>query len=36
MAMLALDEFILWVNAKSPYQTAADYVAALKAGAAGR
>ena len=29
--MLALDEFILWVNAKSPYQTAADYVAALKA-----
>ena len=28
--MLALDEFVLWVNAKSPHQTAADYVAALK------
>jgi tripartite-type tricarboxylate transporter receptor subunit TctC len=30
VAMLALDEFILWVNAKSPHQTVADYVAALK------
>jgi putative tricarboxylic transport membrane protein len=34
VAMLALDEFVLWVNADSPYQTAADYLAALKAGAA--
>ncbi len=32
VAMLALDEFILWVNAKSPYQTAKDYVEAAKAG----
>jgi tripartite-type tricarboxylate transporter receptor subunit TctC len=29
--MLALDQFILWVNADSPYKTAADYVAAVKA-----
>ena len=36
VGMLAMDEFILWVNAKSPYQTAADYVAALKASAARR
>ena len=35
-AMMALDEFILWVNAKSPYQTVADYVAALKAAPAGQ
>lgn len=34
VAMLALDEFVLWVNAESPYQTAADYLAALKSGAA--
>ena len=36
VAMLAMDQFILWVNAKSPYQTAADYVAALKASSAGQ
>lgn len=36
VAMLALDEFILWVNADSPHQTAADYVAALKAAPAGQ
>lgn len=36
VAMLALDEFILWVNAKSPYQTAADYVEALKAAPEGQ
>jgi tripartite-type tricarboxylate transporter receptor subunit TctC len=35
-AMMALDEFVLWVNAKSPYQTVADYVAALKAAPAGQ
>ncbi len=35
-AMMALDEFILWVNAKSPYQTVADYVAALKSVPAGQ
>jgi tripartite-type tricarboxylate transporter receptor subunit TctC len=32
VAMLALDEFVLWVNAESPYKTPQDYVAALKAG----
>src|SRR5688572_9543962 len=31
VAMLALDEFILWVNAKSPYKTAKEYVDAAKA-----
>ena len=31
VSMLALDEFVLWVNAESPYKTAADYVAAVKA-----
>jgi tripartite-type tricarboxylate transporter receptor subunit TctC len=30
--MLALDQFILWVNAKAPYKTAAEYIAAVKAG----
>ena len=33
VAMLALDNFVLWVNADSPYQTAQDYVGAVKAGA---
>jgi tripartite-type tricarboxylate transporter receptor subunit TctC len=28
---LALDEFILWVNAETPYKTAKDYVEAVKA-----
>ena len=32
VAMLALDEFVLWVNAKSPYQSASDYISAIKAG----
>ncbi|NNM75108.1 Bug family tripartite tricarboxylate transporter substrate binding protein [Enterovirga aerilata] len=32
VAMLALDEFVLWVNAKSPYKTAKDYVEAIKGG----
>lgn len=30
VAMLALDEFILWVNADTPYKTAKDYVEAVK------
>src|SRR3982750_3081227 len=31
--MMALDEFVLWVNAETPYKTAKDYVeAAQKAG----
>jgi tripartite-type tricarboxylate transporter receptor subunit TctC len=28
--MLALDQFVLWVNAQSPYKSAADYLAAAK------
>jgi putative tricarboxylic transport membrane protein len=34
VAMLALDEFVLWVNAKSPFKTAKDYVGAIKGGQA--
>jgi tripartite-type tricarboxylate transporter receptor subunit TctC len=30
--MMALDEFILWVNSETPYKTAKEYVAAVKAG----
>jgi tripartite-type tricarboxylate transporter receptor subunit TctC len=29
-ARLALDEFVLWVNAETPYKTAADYLKAVK------
>ena len=36
VAMMALDEFVLWVNADTPYRTAADYVAAIKAGTPGQ
>ncbi|HSE76895.1 MAG TPA: tripartite tricarboxylate transporter substrate-binding protein [Alphaproteobacteria bacterium] len=32
VAMLALDEFVLWVNAETPYKSAKEYVAAVKAG----
>ena len=32
VAMLALDEFVLWVNADSDYKTVKDYVDALKGG----
>jgi len=31
VAMMALDEFILWVNADKPYKTVKDYVTAIKA-----
>jgi putative tricarboxylic transport membrane protein len=31
VAMMALDEFVLWVNADSPYKTAQEYIAAAKA-----
>ena len=31
VAMLALDEFVLWVNADTPYKTAKEYVDAAKA-----
>jgi putative tricarboxylic transport membrane protein len=30
VAMLALDEFVLWVNAEKPYATAKDYIDAVK------
>ncbi len=30
VARMALDEFILWVNAESPYKTAKEYIAAVK------
>ena len=31
VAMLALDEFVLWVNSDTPYKTAKDYLDAVKA-----
>jgi len=31
ISMLALDYFVLWVNAETPYKTVADYVTAAKA-----
>ncbi len=31
VSMLALDQFVLWVNADTPYKTAKDYVDAVKA-----
>jgi tripartite-type tricarboxylate transporter receptor subunit TctC len=30
MARMALDEFVLWVNAETPYKTAKEYMAAVK------
>jgi tripartite-type tricarboxylate transporter receptor subunit TctC len=36
VAMLALDEFVLWVNAETPYKTAQDYLNAIKAGTDGQ
>lgn len=35
VAMIAMDEFVLWVNAETPYKTAKDYLTAVKAGPAG-
>ena len=32
VAMLALDNFVLWVNAASPYKTPTEYIDAVKAG----
>ena len=32
VAMLALDQFVLWVPADAPYKTAKDYIEAVKAG----
>ena len=31
VSMMALDQFVLWVHAESPYKTAKDYIAAVKA-----
>jgi tripartite-type tricarboxylate transporter receptor subunit TctC len=31
VAMLSLDQFVLWVHADSPYKTAQEYIAAVKA-----
>ena len=36
VAMMALDEFVLWVNADTPYKTAQEYVAAIKAAPTGK
>jgi putative tricarboxylic transport membrane protein len=32
VAMLALDQFILWVNSEAPYKSAKEYLEAVKAG----
>jgi putative tricarboxylic transport membrane protein len=31
VAMLALDQFVLWTNADKPYKTAKEYIDAVKA-----
>jgi putative tricarboxylic transport membrane protein len=31
VTMMALDQFVLWVNAETPYKSAKDYIAAVKA-----
>ena len=36
VSMLALDQFVLWVNADSPHKTAQQYLAAVKAGTDGQ
>jgi len=36
VAMLALDEFVLWVNAEKPYKSVKDYIAAVKAAPPGQ
>jgi putative tricarboxylic transport membrane protein len=36
VSMLALDEFVLWVHADSPYKTAKEYLDAVKAGTDGQ
>ena len=35
LARMALDEFVLWVNAETPYKTAKEYIDAVKAQSAG-
>src|SRR3954469_2152006 len=36
VAMLALDQFVLWVNAETPYQSAKDYIEAAKKAGPGK
>jgi putative tricarboxylic transport membrane protein len=36
VAMLALDEFVLWVNADKPYKSVQEYIAAVKAAPPGQ
>jgi len=36
VAMMALDEFILWVHADTPYKSAQDYISAVKAAPPGQ
>jgi putative tricarboxylic transport membrane protein len=36
VAMLALDEFVLWVNAETPYKNVKDYITAVKKAPAGQ
>jgi len=36
VAMLALDEFVLWVNADKPYKNVKEYIAAVKAAPPGQ
>ncbi len=36
IARMALDQFILWVNAETPYKTAKEYIAAVKEKPAGK
>jgi len=36
VSMLALDNFVLWVNSEEPYKSAKDYLAAVKAGGNGK
>ena len=36
VAMMALDEFILWVNAETPYKSVKEYIDAVKAAPAGQ
>jgi putative tricarboxylic transport membrane protein len=36
VAMMALDEFVLWVNTDTPYKTVKEYVDAVKAAPAGQ
>lgn len=36
VAMMALDEFVLWVNSASSIKTTSEFIAAVKAGPAGR